>query len=93
MDGWMYLWLLFDSCCITTTVQEERFSEETGIAMAGALKYQDVVVKDVMMPLENTFMIDVEDKLNFDTSHFRVRRSERHRTAVYEGSYIYRSGR
>jgi len=48
-------------------VKQGRFDQETGNVMAGALKYQDVMVKDVMTPLENTFMIDVEDKLNFDT--------------------------
>lgn len=35
--------------------------------MKGALKYQDIAVKDVMTPLENTFMLNVEEKLNFAT--------------------------
>jgi metal transporter CNNM len=48
-------------------VKEGRFNQETGTAMAGALKYQDMKVKDVMTPLENTFMVNVDDKLNFET--------------------------
>jgi len=48
-------------------VKEGRFNAETGTAMKGALKYQDIAVKDVMTPLENTFMLNVEEKLNFAT--------------------------
>lgn len=36
-------------------------------AMRGALQYQDMTVEQVMTPLEETFMIDVESKLNFET--------------------------
>jgi len=64
-------------------VKEGRFSEETGIAMAGALKYQDVAVKDVMTPLENTFMINVEDKLNFDTMS-KIFKTGYSRIPIYE---------
>lgn len=48
-------------------VQEGRFNKETGDVMTGALKYQDVTVKEVMTSLENTFVINVDEKLNFDT--------------------------
>mmetsp|Transcript_17743 Transcript_17743/g.25045 ORF Transcript_17743/g.25045 Transcript_17743/m.25045 type:complete len:835 (-) Transcript_17743:264-2768(-) len=48
-------------------VKEGRFTQEVGTAMAGALKYQDMYVKEVMTPLENTFLLNVEERLNFDT--------------------------
>eukprot|EP00978_Attheya_sp_CCMP212_P022072 scaffold65380_cov44-Attheya_sp.AAC.2 len=44
-----------------------RFDSETGNTMTGALKYQDMTVKEVMTPTSNVFMISVDDKLNFDT--------------------------
>ena len=47
-------------------VKEGRFNQEVGTAMKGALQYQDMIVKDVMTSLENTFMINVEDKMNFE---------------------------
>jgi len=65
-------------------VKEGRFNQETGNAMAGALKYQDVMVKEVMTPLENTFMIDVEDKLNFDTMS-KIFKTGFSRIPIYEG--------
>jgi len=48
-------------------VQEGRFDKETGQAMTGALKYKDISVKDVMTPSEKTFMLDVDEKLDFRT--------------------------
>jgi metal transporter CNNM len=48
-------------------VKEGKFSQEVGTAMTGALKYQDMTVKEIMTPLENTFMINVEERLNFAT--------------------------
>ena len=48
-------------------VKEGRFNQEIGTAMKGALQYQDMVVKEVMTPLDKTFMINVDDKLNFET--------------------------
>lgn len=36
-------------------------------AMRGALNYQDMTVEEVMTPLEKTFALNVEDKLNFAT--------------------------
>jgi len=44
-----------------------RFDSETGNTMTGALKYQDMTVKEVMTPTSNVFMISVDDKLNFET--------------------------
>jgi len=47
-------------------VDKGMFDQETGIAMTGALKYKDLLVKNVMTPLENVFMLDAEEKLSFD---------------------------
>lgn len=47
-------------------VKEGRFNQEVGTAMKGALQYQDMAVKDVMTPLENTFMINVESQMTFE---------------------------
>jgi len=48
-------------------VKEGRFNQEIGTAMKGALQYQDMVVSEVMTPIENTFMINVDDRLTFET--------------------------
>lgn len=48
-------------------VSEGAFDKQVGTAMTGALKYQDVTVKEVMTPLENTFMLSVDEKLSFET--------------------------
>ena len=48
-------------------VKEGRFNQEVGTAMKGALQYQDMLVKEVMTPLEHTFMINVDDRLTFET--------------------------
>lgn len=48
-------------------VKEGRFDHETAGAMAGALKYKDTKVKEVMTPLVHTYMLNVDEKLNFET--------------------------
>ena len=35
--------------------------------MAGALQYQDMAVDEVMTPLDDVFMISIDDKLTFET--------------------------
>ena len=40
---------------------------EVGKAMTGALKYQDITVGEVMTPIEDCFMLDVNQRLNFET--------------------------
>ena len=35
--------------------------------MTGALKYKDMTVSEVMTPLQNTFMLSVDEKLDFET--------------------------
>jgi len=48
-------------------VAEGRFDQETGQAMAGALAFKEMSVKDVMTPREKTFMLNVDERLNFAT--------------------------
>jgi len=66
-------------------VKEGRFNAETGSAMKGALKYQDIAVKDVMTPIENTFMLNVEEKLNFATMS-TIFKTGYSRIPIYEAS-------
>ncbi|GMH53352.1 hypothetical protein TL16_g01434, partial [Triparma laevis f. inornata] len=47
-------------------VQRGGFDAEAGKAMAGALKYQDMEVHEVMTPLDDVFMISIDDKLTFE---------------------------
>ena len=47
-------------------VKEGRFNQETGTAMAGALMYQDMAVKEVMTPIENTYMLAADARLGYD---------------------------
>ena len=48
-------------------VQTGQLNKDEEKAMKGALQYQDMTVEEVMTPLEKTFMVNVEDKLNFET--------------------------
>lgn len=48
-------------------VQEGELDKDTADAMTGALKYKDMVVSEVMTPLQNTFMLSVDEKLSFET--------------------------
>ncbi|GMH50474.1 hypothetical protein TrRE_jg10315, partial [Triparma retinervis] len=47
-------------------VRAGGLDEEQGKTMAGALQYQDKVVEEVMTPLEDVFMVSIDDKLTFD---------------------------
>jgi len=47
--------------------QHGKFDHDTALAMMGSLKYQDITVREVMTPLEETFMLDVNGRLNFET--------------------------
>eukprot|EP00557_Chaetoceros_sp_GSL56_P004650 CAMPEP_0176505936 /NCGR_PEP_ID=MMETSP0200_2-20121128/16770_1 /TAXON_ID=947934 /ORGANISM="Chaetoceros sp., Strain GSL56" /LENGTH=697 /DNA_ID=CAMNT_0017905543 /DNA_START=251 /DNA_END=2344 /DNA_ORIENTATION=- len=44
-----------------------QLNKDEGQAMKGALKYQDMTVQQVYTPLDKTFMINVDDRLNFET--------------------------
>ncbi|KAI2509530.1 DUF21-containing protein [Fragilaria crotonensis] len=48
-------------------VLEGRFDAETADAMTGALRYKEIPAKDVMTSIENTFMLNVDEKLSFQT--------------------------
>lgn len=48
-------------------VQENVIDKETAGAMAGALTYKSILVKEVMTATENAFMLNVDDKLSFET--------------------------
>lgn len=48
-------------------VNTGQINTEEGKAMKGALQYQDMTVREVMTPIENTYMLNVENKLNFET--------------------------
>ena len=48
-------------------VLEGRFDAETADAMTGALRYKEIAAKEVMTSIENTFMLNVDEKLSFQT--------------------------
>jgi metal transporter CNNM len=48
-------------------VQEDKLDKDTAGVMTGALRYKDITVAEVMTPLENAYMLSVDEKLNFDT--------------------------
>eukprot|EP00547_Thalassionema_nitzschioides_P001516 CAMPEP_0194207484 /NCGR_PEP_ID=MMETSP0156-20130528/6212_1 /TAXON_ID=33649 /ORGANISM="Thalassionema nitzschioides, Strain L26-B" /LENGTH=517 /DNA_ID=CAMNT_0038934257 /DNA_START=413 /DNA_END=1963 /DNA_ORIENTATION=+ len=48
-------------------VKEGRFDQETAEAMTGALKYKELKVREVMTPAPETFMLNVDTKLDFTT--------------------------
>jgi len=66
-------------------VKQGRFDHETGTAMKGALNYQDMTVSEVMTPLENVFMLNVDEKLNFETIA-KIFKTGYSRLPVYEVS-------
>tara|TARA_B110000305_G_C19310498_1_gene573730 strand:- start:133 stop:300 length:168 start_codon:yes stop_codon:yes gene_type:complete len=39
---------------------------EVGKTMTGALQYQSLLVEEVMTPIEDCFLLDVNEKLNFE---------------------------
>lgn len=43
------------------------FDQETGKAMTGALKYQDMVVSEQMTPINQVFMLSIDERLSFAT--------------------------
>ena len=48
-------------------VKENVIDQEAANAMAGALTYKNIQVKDAMTGMEQTFMLEVDEKLSFDT--------------------------
>lgn len=48
-------------------VKENIIDQDEANAMAGALTYKNIHVKDAMTAMEQTFMLEVDEKLSFDT--------------------------
>jgi metal transporter CNNM len=48
-------------------VEAKRMDPDTASAMTGALLYKTIAVANVMTPIENTFMLEVDDRLSFET--------------------------
>lgn len=68
-------------------VKENAIDHERASMMTGALQYTNRNVKDVMTHIDNTFMLNVDDKLNFDTIA-KVFKSGYSRIPVYEISRV-----
>lgn len=48
-------------------VSHGAVDDEAGAAMAGALRYKDMTVEDVITPMEDVFMLQADETLNFKT--------------------------
>lgn len=48
-------------------VKENIIDQEEANAMAGALTYKNIPVKEAMTAMEQTFMLEVDEKLSFET--------------------------
>ena len=48
-------------------VKENKIDQEEANAMAGALTYKTMCVKDVMTAMEQTYMLAIDEKLSFET--------------------------
>jgi metal transporter CNNM len=68
-------------------LQENIIDQETAGAMTGALTYKNTPVKEVMTPLELTFMLNVDDNLSFETIA-KVFKTGYSRIPVYEVSRV-----
>ena len=68
-------------------VAENAMDPDTGKTMTGALKYKEMAVQDVMTPLANTFMLNTDEKLSFETIA-RIFKTGYSRIPVYEISKV-----
>jgi metal transporter CNNM len=48
-------------------VKENALDQDTANTMTGALTFKDTRVRQVMTPIANTFMLSMDEKLNFET--------------------------
>ena len=64
-------------------VRHNAMDHETAQAMTGALTYKQILVKEVMTPMERTFLLDVDEKLSFETMA-KIFKSGYSRIPVYE---------
>ena len=58
---------------------------ETGDIMIGAVTFKDKLVKEVMTPIEKVHMVNIDDKLNFQTIA-RIFKSGFSRLPIYRDS-------
>lgn len=63
----------------------EGFNREMTTAMAGALKYYDMAVHDIMTPIENVYMLSSDVTLSYDTL-IAIFKAGHSRIPIYEGS-------
>lgn len=68
-------------------VQEEVIDPDTAVAMTGALTFKNMTVAEVMTPLKNAFLLDVDEKLNFETIA-KIFKTGYSRIPVYEVSQV-----
>jgi len=68
-------------------VQQNALDHEVAGAMTGALTYKNIKVREVMTPVERTFMLNVDLKLSFETMS-RIFKSGYSRIPVYEVSKV-----
>lgn len=66
-------------------VKENVIDQEAANAMTGALTYKNICVKEVMTGMEQTFMLNVDEKLSFETIG-KVFKTGYSRIPVYEVS-------
>jgi len=64
-------------------VQEDALDHDTAIKMKGALQFKDMKVEEVMTPIANAFMLNLDEKLNFETIA-RIFKTGYSRIPVYE---------
>jgi metal transporter CNNM len=74
---------------VAIQVAEKKMDPETGNTMTGALKYKEMIVQDVMTPLQNTFMLNSSEKLNFETIA-KIFKAGYSRIPVYEVNRVRR---
>lgn len=63
----------------------EGFNREMATAMAGALKYYDMAVHEIMTPIENVYMLSSDVTLSYDTL-IAIFKAGHSRIPIYEGS-------
>ena len=66
-------------------VDQNMLDHDTANTMTGALNYKNLPVRDVMTPLNNVYMLKMDDKLNFETIA-KIFKAGYSRIPVYEVS-------
>ena len=66
-------------------VDRNMLDHDTANTLTGALKYKNLPVRDVMTPLNNVYMLKMDDKLNFETIA-KIFKAGYSRIPVYEVS-------